>query len=581
MTSNHPRPSPQMHALVNRYLRGELSRRDFLRAAIAVGGLTAVQAILAACAPAPAPSAPAAGSSAQTGATPQAGAASAAEPKMLIYAASQDIPTIDPSDRTDYSIGAVSRQLYDRLFRFEGGWPQPIEPCLCESYQGSDDATEWTFKLTDKAVFHNGDPVTAEAVVYSYQRTLRFQKQRSSLIAPFLDEDGIQAVDDRTVRMVLKSPFGDFPRLLAFHEQPIMNPKQVKEHEQGGDEGAAWLVENEAGSGPFVIKEWEPGNRYVLEAVPDYWQGWPGESRLAGFVWRIIRETADRRIALLAGEVDIADTISTDDIDIIDNTPGYHVEENFGLLAGYVKMNNQMEPTSDLHFRKFIAYAMDYEALVNVLGGHAKLMTGPIPEGVPYQDPNVQPQYRHDLEKAKEHLDQTPWKDGGIELDYVYVTGLDFEEQLGLILLEQLGKFNIKVNMVPKVWPDMVAACGQPETGPHLINIFVDSGPIPYNWFVEQWYSKSWNRETGGSFQTCDFYSNPEVDTLVETLRGAVDPAEQERIVKELQQIIMEDIPGLPVYVLPSLIGLSDKVRGYVFYGDISVDFWRLWLADA
>lgn len=570
--------SSEMRVLLQRYQSGDLSRRDFLRTVIAVGGLAAVQAVLAACAPGAAPAPSASGGETGPAAAPQAGSASAPEPKILIYAASQDIPTIDPSDRTDYSIGAVSRQLYDRLFRFEGGWPQPIEPCICETYEGSDDALEWTFHLTDRAVFHNGDPVTAEAVVYSYQRTLRFQKQRSSLISPFLDEDSIEAIDDHTVRMVLKSPFGDFPRLLAFHEQPIMNPRQVKENEQNGDEGAAWLTEHEAGSGPFVIKEWEPGNRYALEAVPDYWQGWPGDGRLAGFVWRIIRETADRRIALLAGEVDIADTISTDDIQLIADAPGYRVEENFGRLAGYVKMNNQMEPTSDVHFRKFIAYAMDYDALVNVLGGHAKLMTSPIPEGVPYQDPDVQPQYRHDLDKAKEHLDQTPWKDGGIELDYVYVTGLDFEEQLGLILLEQLGKFNIKVNMVPKVWPDMVAACGTADTGPHLINIFVDSGPIPYNWFAEQWFSQSWDRETGGSFQTCDFYKNPDVDALVETLRAAVDTGEQERIVKELQQIIMEEIPGLPVYVLPNILGLSDTVKGYVFFGDISVDFWRLWL---
>lgn len=571
----------EMRVLLQRYQSGALSRRDFLRTAIAIGGLAALQAVLAACAPAAAPAPSTSGGEAGAAAAPQAAPSTGVEPKVLIYAASQDIPTIDPSDRTDYSIGAVMRQLYDRLFRFEGGWPQVIEPCLCETYESSDDATQWTFHLTDKAVFHNGDPVTADAVVYSYQRTLRFQKQRSSLIAPFLDESGIEAVDDHTVRMTLKSPFGDFPRLLAFHEQPIMNPKQVKENEQDGDEGAAWLVEHEAGSGPFVIKEWEPGNRYALDAVPDYWQGWPGEGRLAGFVWRIIRETADRRIALLAGEVDMADTISTDDIEIVNNTPGYKIEENAGLLSGYVKMNNQVEPTSNLDFRKFVAYAMDYDALIDVLGGHAELLTGPIPEGVPYHDPNVQPVYRHDLDKAKEHLDKTPWKDGGIELDYVYVTGLDFEEQLGLILLEQLGKFNIKVNMTPKVWPDMVAACGTPETGPHMINIFVDSGPIPYNWFAEQWYSKSWDRETGGSFQTCDFYKNPDLDALVETLRGAIDPAEQESIVKELQHIIMEDIPGLPVFVFPNILGRSEQVKGYKFFGDISVDFWRLWLDNA
>lgn len=569
-----------INELLAQYQQGKLSRREFLRLSIGVGGVTAVQAILAACAPgAPAP----AGPPAAEAPTPTAAlrpAKPSLEPQLLIYAGGQDIPTIDPSDRTDYSIGAASRELYDRLFRFEGGWPQPIEPCICESYAGSDDAREWVFNLTDKAIFHNGDPVTAEAVKFSYARTLRFQKQRSSLISSLLDEDSIEVVDEHTVQMVLKSPFGGFPRLLAFQEQPIMNPKQVLDHEKDGDEGAEWLVDHEAGSGPFTIREWEPGNRYSFEAVPDYWQGWPGESRLSGFVWRIIRETADRRIALLAEEIDATDTISTDDIEIINDTPGFHVEENFGALAGYVKMNNQEEPTSDVNFRKFVAHAMDYDALVDVLGGHAQLLVGPMPQGIAYHDPDLQPVYRHDLEKAKEYLDKTPWKDGGIELDYVYVTGLDFEEQLGLILLEQLGKFNIKVNMVAKVWPDMVAACGQTDTGPDMINVFVNSGPIPDNWFFDQWYSPSWDRETGGSFQTCDFYKNSDFDALVEEVRQTVDEAERERMIKELQQIVMEDIPGLPVYVIPNILGFRDRVKGYQYFGSISMNFWPLWIDD-
>ncbi|HIC89160.1 MAG TPA: hypothetical protein EYP04_07130, partial [Anaerolineae bacterium] len=319
----HDNPLNELDVLVERFRQGKMSRRDFLRGVIGVSGLAGVQMIAAACAPQPA--APAATPMVTRAGTPTAVAQAtptakpALEPQVLIYAGGQDIPTIDPSDRTDYSIGAALRQLYDRLFRFEGGWPQPIEPGLCEKWEGSDDAREWVFHLTDKAVFHDGTPVTAEAVKFSYDRTLRMQKSRSNLLLTLLDENSVQTVDEHTVRMTLKEPYGDFARLLAFHEQPIMNPKVVKDHDKG-DDATEWLIEHEAGSGPFVIKDWQPGTRYEFEAVPDYWQGWPGESRLAGFVWRIIRENASRRIALLAKEIDIADTISTDDIEIIANT---------------------------------------------------------------------------------------------------------------------------------------------------------------------------------------------------------------------------------------------------------------------
>ena len=99
-----------------------------------------------------------------------------ADGKVLVYGASQDVATIDPSDRVDYSINAVMRQMYDRLFRFEGGWPQPVEPGLCQKWSASDDAKEWTFEITDQAKFHDGSALTADDVVYSYQRTLRAQK---------------------------------------------------------------------------------------------------------------------------------------------------------------------------------------------------------------------------------------------------------------------------------------------------------------------------------------------------------------------------------------------------------------------
>ncbi|MFM7582159.1 MAG: ABC transporter substrate-binding protein, partial [Caldilinea sp.] len=130
-------------ALVADFQSGRISRRQFLQTLAMLSGGVA----LAACAPA-APAAPSAASSAG-GITPQ----------VMIYGGSQDIASIDPSDRTDYSINAVMRQMYDRLFRFEGGWPQPIEPGLAQEWSASEDTREWTFQITDQAKFHDGTPL--------------------------------------------------------------------------------------------------------------------------------------------------------------------------------------------------------------------------------------------------------------------------------------------------------------------------------------------------------------------------------------------------------------------------------------
>ena len=549
--------------LADDFRRGKLSRRQFMKMLAVV---TAGAATLRATTP--------------VLASPILRPRREITPQVLVCGASQDVPSIDPSDRTDYSILAIVRQLYDRLFRFEDGWPQSVQPGLCQTWGVSDDAREWTFHLTDKARFHDGTPVTAEHVVYSYQRTLRFKKQRSSLLSGYLDENGIVAKDGQTVVMTLKAPYGAFDRLLSFLEQPIVNMEVAKRNDKDGDEGAAYLVDHEAGSGPFTIKNWQIGTVYELEAVPDYWQGWPGEGRLAGIVWKKTEDVGTRKTGLLSGEFDVIDTVSVNDVTEINDNPSTVATINFGLLGGYLKMNSQQGPTADPNFRKFLAYSFDRQAFTESQGGYVRLMTGPIPEGVPGYDPKVQPSYTYEPAKAKEYLDKTSYKDGGISIDFVYVSGLDFEEAGGLILLDEMKKYNITVNMVPKNWPDIVGACTSPETGPAVAFIFDQFPPLADTWLVEKYYSKSWDRPTGGSFQACAFYKNPEVDAMLDQLRTTVDSAEAEKLVKQLQSIISNDAPDIPLYVQANILGFNKRVKGYKYYGEISVDFWQLWIDD-
>jgi peptide/nickel transport system substrate-binding protein len=506
----------------------------------------------------------------------------AAEPQILIYAGGQDIPTIDPRDQGDYSINCMMRALYDSLW-WQEGWPPKLSPNVCKSYEVSDDVREWVFHLDDRAVFHDGTPLTAEAVEWTLKGILSFQRPRAANILPVMNEDSIEVVDDYTLRIVLTTPFADLPWLLGYAGQTfIANPAEVMAHESNGDKGEGWLLENAAGSGPFTIKRWEPGTVYELEAVADYWRGWPEQGRLAGVIWRIIRDSAERRMALLAGEIDIADTIPVDDLPLIDGNPGTHTEVHPGFLTGYVKMHNQKEPFSDVNFRKFMAYAYDYEGFVATQGGPelCPLITGCLPDGVPGHDPSVQPVYRQDLEKAREYLDKTPWAGGGLDIDFVYVTGLPFEEAAGTMLAEPLSQFGITVNLVPKVWPDMVAMSTQPETGADTICVFDDMGPVATQWFRYQYYSPFWDKPEGGSFQSACFYKNPDFDALLEQAEATADEEERLELIKDMQGMIMEDIPAVMLYTMPNMLGFSDRVKGYEYTGYIALDFWPLWIEE-
>ncbi len=565
-------------------LRRELTRRRFLQLLAGGGAVLATR-----CAPPAAPEPTATTAPPPPGETPSpkppaptATMPPAAEPQILIYSGGQDIPTLDPRDRGDYSINCMMRAVYDSLW-WQEGWPPKLTPSVCKTYEVSDDLMEWVFHLDDRAVFHDGTPLTADAVEWTLKSILEFQRPRAANILPVMSADGIEVVDDYTLRVVLTTPFADLPWLLGYGGQTfIANPDEVMAHESNGDKGEGWLLENAAGSGPFKIKRWEPGTVYELEAVPDYWRGWPEGGRLAGVIWRIIRDSAERRMALLAGEVDIIDTVAVDDLPLIDGNEGTHTEVNPGFLTGYVKMHNQKEPFSDINFRKFMAYAFDYEGFVATQGGPdlCPLITGCLPDGVPGHDPNVQPVYRQDLEKAREYLEKTPWADGGLDIDFVYVTGLPFEEAMGTMLAQPLADFGFTVNLVPKVWPDMVAMSTHPETGADTMAVFDDMGPVATQWFRYQYYSPFWDKPEGGSFQSSCFYKNADFDALLEQAEGTADVEERLELIKDMQAMIMEDIPAIMLYTMPNMLGFADRVKGYEYTGYIALDFWPLWAEE-
>jgi len=139
--------------------------------------------------------------------------------------------------------------------------------------------------------------------------------------------------------------------------------------------------------------------------------------------------------------------LQSDDYDAIQKERGIKIEEHPGVTNFAIKFNNQKGLTANKDIRKAIAYAVDYDAFMKIYNGHAKLMEGPIPQAFKGHAPKL-PVYRTDLAKAKEHLAKAGHPNGGFTLEYVYVAGLEEERLIGLVLIDQLKKLNITVNMV-------------------------------------------------------------------------------------------------------------------------------------
>jgi len=475
----------------------------------------------------------------------------------IVYGARQPVEVLDPSVYYDWSTRNIQQSVYDALLKYAGDPPQ-LEPWLATSWEGSSDARVWTFNLNKNAVFHNGDPVTAEAVKFSYERTLALNKGPAWMLSKILDSNGIEVLDPYTIRFTLKEPYAPFAAVVPWWY--VMNPKEVMAHEVDGDYGQAWLQDHAAGSGPFEIREWRHGEYYWLEAIDDYWKGWPNPDHIGGFIFKLVREAATQKQALLTGDIDIAEGVTPLDFDLLAQTPGIYVPEYRGWTTFGLKMNTKKGMTANPLIRKAICYAFDYDATIDVYNGHAVLENSPFPQGFKYYVDLSEWMYRQDFDKAKEYLRMAGYPDGGFELEYVYVAGLEEERQIGLVLQNNLAQIGIKVKLVPLIWPEMVARGSKPETSPDFMAVFTTPVMNDADAIAIQYHPMS-----AGSYYYSHFYENPRVTYLVEQARAITDAEVRAKMYDEIQRIILADATEIFGMLYNRRWALKDYVQGFHF----------------
>ena len=199
----------------------------------------------------------------------------------------------------------------------------------------------------------------------------------------------------------------------------IVNPKQVTANAVNDDYGQKFLTDGDAGSGPFKIKRWDGQAVMALDAVEDYWKGWPMDAadRPAGIIYRVIREPAPRKAALQRGEIDMVTEMTPDDYDEMAKMPGIvvNVDHRHDAIHHPDEHAEGRRPPTSISARRW-PYAFDYDALLQIENNAAKLMDSPFPNamtghvaiaGIP----------RRNLDLAKQYLAKTKTPQGGIEID--------------------------------------------------------------------------------------------------------------------------------------------------------------------
>ena len=444
------------------------------------------------------------------------------------------------------------RNTYDSLVRVEGNPPKPV-PHLATAWTVSPDGLEYVFKLDPTAKFHDGAAVTADDVVYSFQRLIRLNKGNSWMIAGIVTPAGLAAVDAQTVKMTLAKPFAAFLQVLPWCW--IASKKQI-EGNLGADDGQTYLRTNLAASGPFKMRRAEAGNLYEFERVPAAWKA--GKGNIDGAIWKITRETATQRLMVQRGEAHIAVDLTSEDMDALKDKPGVVSILQPEYRTFSIKMNTRHGPFADIELRKAVSYAMNYQGMLDA-AGYADLMTGPVPNGILGHNANLAVP-RTDLARAKEHLAKSKHPNGGIKLTMVHVSGLEQQRRWALILLDSLKALNIELDIKPMIWPDMVAACRTPETFPDFFPVYQTANYGDPDNIAYAAYHSSRN----GNWQNA-VYKNPDVDALIEKGRSEIDPAKRAAIYGEMQTKIVADTPDIFGVLEKRRLAMRDAVKGFAF----------------
>ena len=498
--------------------------------------------------------------------------------KYLVIMGRGDLPTMDPGIKYDAPTKTLYKAVYDSLLKYEGT-PSEIKPWLAESWEVSEDGLVYTFHLAKNVKFQNGDPLTAEAVRWTFERTLAMKQGPSWTFADFLKAENVKALDDYTVEMTLDRPYAAFPTFLPWWW--ILNPKQVLankedgEFGENGDYGTKWLTTNVAGSGPFTLEREQVGRLWELKRNPNYWKPFTG--KLDGIILKRVLENQVMRAALEKGEADIILEVSADEFDAVSRLPGVETSTAPALTAFGLKFNTTSKYLSDINVRKAVAYAYDYDAFIKIFNGRAALQTSPFNDSIRGKI-NVDTMPRQDVAKAKEYLAKSQWPEGGFKLEYVYVVGFEVERQMGLVLIDAMKPLNIDIELAPLTWTNMLKRGSEMDSSPDLMAVFVTPLSNDPDAVAYQYHPESFGRYWGSHW-----YKDDALIALIEKGRRLVDWNERKPIYEEIQRKLVDAQPEIFGMMRERMIMYRDWVGGFEYtpvYMTTELDLFPLYIKE-
>lgn len=493
--------------------------------------------------------------------------------RKLIYNLGEDPETLDPTLNTSSGAGSIIDNAFEGLMRLDEN--EKAIPGVAEKMEVSDDQLVYTFTLRKDAKWSDGEAVTAKDFEYSWVRALTKDTAAEYNYQLFYikngekfyngeasrEDLGIEVVDDHTLKVTLEAPTAYFPELTAFTTYFPEREDIVTANPEG------WATEPETyvSNGPFKLVQWDMKDQLIFEKNDKYWNA--KEIKLPGIVWKLVTDQNTAYASLKSGDFDMVDTVPPAEIEngkneglvtIYPNLATYMLVLNVGKQDGLSE--DVKKVLSNEKVRKALNLVIDRKAIVeNVTKSGQVPAYSFVPKGIlnekgeDFASKKYYDAETPNIEEAKKLLAEAGYPEGkGLPtLEFMYNTEGD-HKLIAQAIQQDWAKIGVNVELANQEWKVFLNSRqqGQYQIARHgWSGDYVD--PMT---FLDLWVTGGGNNDAG--------YSNAEYDKLVADAKKEADPAKRWELMRKAEDIIMEEMPIIPLYYYTKVKGAKPEVKG-------------------